>query len=53
MFLPHRAITNWKNGGGVAGKCVVRPTGLLDPLTRSAHRLNQIDDLLDEIDKSG
>ncbi|MBS1733654.1 MAG: excinuclease ABC subunit UvrB [Bacteroidetes bacterium] len=37
--------------GGVVVEQVVRPTGLLDPLIEIRPSLNQIDDLLDEIDK--
>ncbi|MBS1927084.1 MAG: excinuclease ABC subunit UvrB [Chitinophagaceae bacterium] len=37
--------------GGVIVEQVVRPTGLLDPLIEVRPSLNQIDDLLDEIDK--
>src|ERR1043166_1178075 len=39
-----------KTGGGVVEK-VVRPTGLLDPPIEIRPSVNQIDDLLDEIDK--
>ena len=37
--------------GGVVVEQVVRPTGLLDPPIEIRPSLNQIDDLLDEIDK--
>lgn len=37
--------------GGVVVEQVVRPTGLLDPLIEIRPSINQIDDLLDEIDK--
>jgi len=37
--------------GGVVVEQVVRPTGLLDPPIEVRPSLNQIDDLLDEIDK--
>ena len=37
--------------GGVVTEQVVRPTGLLDPPIEVRPSLNQIDDLLDEIDK--
>ncbi|MBS1742694.1 MAG: excinuclease ABC subunit UvrB [Bacteroidetes bacterium] len=37
--------------GGVVVEQVVRPTGLLDPPIEIRPTLNQIDDLLDEIDK--
>jgi len=36
---------------GVVVEQVIRPTGLLDPLVEIRPSLNQIDDLLDEIDK--
>jgi len=38
--------------GGVVVEQVVRPTGLLDPLIQIRPSVNQIDDLLDEIDKT-
>ena len=37
--------------GGVVVEQVVRPTGLLDPPIEVRPSVNQIDDLLDEIDK--
>jgi excinuclease ABC subunit B len=37
--------------GGVVAEQVVRPTGLLDPPIEVRPSVNQIDDLLDEIDK--
>ena len=37
--------------GGVVVEQVVRPTGLLDPPIKIRPSINQIDDLLDEIDK--
>ena len=37
--------------GGVIVEQVVRPTGLLDPLIEVRPSVNEIDDLLDEIDK--
>jgi excinuclease ABC subunit B len=37
--------------GGIVVEQVVRPTGLLDPPIQIRPSLNQIDDLLDEIDK--
>ncbi|MCH5682924.1 hypothetical protein LWM68_00690 [Niabella sp. W65] len=37
--------------GGVIAEQVVRPTGLLDPPIEVRPSINQIDDLLDEIDK--
>lgn len=37
--------------GGVVAEQVVRPTGLLDPPIEVRPSINQIDDLLDEIDK--
>ena len=36
---------------GVVVEQIIRPTGLLDPLVEIRPSLNQIDDLLDEIDK--
>ncbi|MEO8403474.1 MAG: excinuclease ABC subunit UvrB [Chitinophagaceae bacterium] len=38
--------------GGVVTEQVVRPTGLLDPPIQIRPSVNQIDDLLDEIDKT-
>ena len=38
--------------GGVVVEQVVRPTGLLDPPIEIRPSVNQIDDLLDEIDKT-
>jgi excinuclease ABC subunit B len=38
--------------GGVVAEQVVRPTGLLDPPIEIRPSVNQIDDLLDEIDKT-
>ena len=40
-----------ENTGGVVVEQVVRPTGLLDPPIEIRPSVNQIDDLLDEIDK--
>src|SRR5437762_10402267 len=37
--------------GGVVTEQIVRPTGLLDPPIEIRPSINQIDDLLDEIDK--
>jgi excinuclease ABC subunit B len=37
--------------GGVVVEQIVRPTGLLDPIIEVRPSINQIDDLLDEIDK--
>lgn len=37
--------------GGVVAEQVVRPTGLLDPPIEVRPSINQVDDLLDEIDK--
>ena len=37
--------------GGVVVEQIVRPTGLLDPPIEIRPSINQIDDLLDEIDK--
>ena len=38
--------------GGIVVEQVVRPTGLLDPPIQIRRSVNQIDDLLDEIDKT-
>lgn len=40
-----------EQSGGVVAEQVVRPTGLLDPPIEIRPSINQIDDLLDEIDK--
>lgn len=40
-----------EQSGGVVTEQVVRPTGLLDPIIEIRPSINQIDDLLDEIDK--
>jgi excinuclease ABC subunit B len=40
-----------EQSGGVVVEQIVRPTGLLDPPIEIRPSLNQIDDLLDEIDK--
>lgn len=40
-----------QKSGGVIAEQVVRPTGLLDPPIEVRPSMNQIDDLLDEIDK--
>ncbi len=40
-----------EKSGGVVAEQVVRPTGLLDPPIEIRPSVNQIDDLLDEIDK--
>ena len=40
------------NTGGVVVEQVVRPTGLLDPPIEVRPSINQVDDLLDEIDKT-
>lgn len=40
-----------EQSGGVIAEQVVRPTGLLDPPIEIRPSVNQIDDLLDEIDK--
>ena len=50
-FCNARMIMNWKKRGGVVVEQVVRPTGLLDPPIEIRPSVNQIDDLLDEIDK--
>src|SRR5205814_9331646 len=41
-----------QESGGVVVEQVIRPTGLLDPLIEVRPSLNQVDDLLDEIDKT-
>lgn len=38
--------------GGVVVEQVIRPTGLLDPLIEVRPAINQVDDLLDEVDKT-
>src|SRR6195952_5599856 len=38
--------------GGVVVEQVVRPTGLLDPMIDIRPAINQVDDLLDEVDKT-
>ncbi|MDB5135282.1 MAG: uvrB [Mucilaginibacter sp.] len=38
--------------GGVVVEQVIRPTGLLDPLIDVRPAINQVDDLLDEVDKT-
>ena len=50
MFLPPDDYELEKCGGVVVEQ-VVRPTGLLDPPIEIRPSVNQIDDLLDEIDK--
>jgi len=41
-----------EKSGGVVVEQVIRPTGLLDPLIEVRPAVNQVDDLLDEIDKT-
>ena len=41
-----------QKSGGVVVEQVIRPTGLLDPLIEVRPAINQVDDLLDEIDKT-
>ncbi len=41
-----------QHAGGVVVEQVLRPTGLLEPVIEVRPSLNQIDDLLDEIDKT-
>lgn len=41
-----------EKSGGVYIEQVIRPTGLLDPLIEVRPAINQVDDLLDEIDKT-
>src|SRR6201989_965760 len=40
-----------EKSGGVVGEQVIRPTGLLDPVIEVRPVINQVDDLLDELDK--
>jgi excinuclease ABC subunit B len=41
-----------EKSGGVVVEQVIRPTGLLDPLIDVRPAINQVDDLLDEVDKT-
>ncbi len=41
-----------QESGGVVVEQVIRPTGLLDPMIEVRPSINQVDDLLDEIDKT-
>ncbi|WP_461788719.1 excinuclease ABC subunit UvrB [Pedobacter sp.] len=41
-----------QKSGGVVIEQVIRPTGLLDPLIDVRPAINQVDDLLDEVDKT-
>ena len=41
-----------QQSGGVVVEQVIRPTGLLDPIIEVKPSMNQVDDLLDEIDKT-
>ena len=41
-----------QQSGGVVVEQVIRPTGLLDPMIEVRPSINQVDDLLDEIDKT-
>ena len=41
-----------EKSGGVVVEQVIRPTGLLDPLIDIRPAINQVDDLLDEVDKT-
>ena len=41
-----------EKAGGVFAEQVIRPTGLLDPVIEVRPSVNQVDDLLDEIDKT-
>ncbi len=41
-----------QESGGVVVEQVIRPTGLLDPVIEVRPSMNQVDDLLDEIDKT-
>ena len=51
MFLLRPDDYELEKTGGVVVEQVVRPTGLLDPPIEVRPSVNQIDDLLDEIDK--
>jgi len=41
-----------ERSGGVFVEQVIRPTGLLDPIIEVRPSINQVDDLLDEVDKT-
>ncbi len=41
-----------QESGGIVVEQVIRPTGLLDPVIEVRPSINQVDDLLDEIDKT-
>jgi len=41
-----------EKSGGVVVEQVIRPTGLLDPMIDVRPAINQVDDLLDEVDKT-
>lgn len=41
-----------EKSGGVVVEQVIRPTGLLDPIIDVRPAINQVDDLLDEVDKT-
>lgn len=41
-----------EKSGGVFAEQVIRPTGLLDPIIEVRPSVNQVDDLLDEVDKT-
>jgi excinuclease ABC subunit B len=41
-----------EKSGGVVVEQVIRPTGLLDPMIEVRPVINQVDDLLDEVDKT-
>ncbi|HEY0245811.1 MAG TPA: excinuclease ABC subunit UvrB [Mucilaginibacter sp.] len=41
-----------EKSGGVVVEQVIRPTGLLDPIIEVRPVINQVDDLLDEVDKT-
>lgn len=45
-----RQIMSWKTGGAYIEQ-IIRPTGLLDPVIEVRPSLNQIDDLMEEIQK--
>ncbi|STD13168.1 Excinuclease ABC subunit B [Chryseobacterium carnipullorum] len=51
MFPQHQLIMNWKKTGGDYIEQIIRPTGLLDPVIEIRPSLNQIDDLMEEIQK--
>ena len=51
MQVQHRQTMNFKEAEGIVVEQIIRPTGLLDPLIELKPTKNQIDDILDEIEK--